>query len=144
MYTINTNINFSQQGGGASGTAVWLWQDDHDNWVKYDATTSEALEFAFSQGSNEGRVDDERLVLHLLWMKYFSDLYQIRYVDFDSMLQRRFDNQNKKRYVKRQVQLSEANKAKIEKSRQEALKKLASNNANQPKIYSFWVCDTSS
>jgi hypothetical protein len=58
------------------------------------------------------------------------------------MLQRRFDNENKKRYVKRQVPLSDAEKAKIEKNRQEALKKLAAKNPNmphQPTIYSFWV-----
>eukprot|EP00026_Physarum_polycephalum_P003269 Phypoly_transcript_03279.p1 GENE.Phypoly_transcript_03279~~Phypoly_transcript_03279.p1 ORF type:complete len:809 (+),score=189.02 Phypoly_transcript_03279:38-2464(+) len=118
--TPKSNNSDSNQSGG-SKDPIWWWQDDNDAWHKYDKAANLALELAFSQGSDQGRVDDER------------------YVDFENMLQRRFDNENKKRYVKRQVMLTEAEKARIEKNRQEALKKLAGKgpHVSQPKIYSF-------
>ena len=45
---------------GSGLNAIWLWQEDNDAWSKYDKGTSLALELAYSQGSSEGRVDDER------------------------------------------------------------------------------------
>jgi len=62
----------------------WLWKAD-DDWTEYDAKVATRLESFWQQGKKEGKVDDER------------------YVDFENMLQRRYDDVMKRRPVKREV-----------------------------------------
>eukprot|EP01046_Picozoa_sp_COSAG06_P025602 COSAG06_NODE_2162_length_7444_cov_81.420150_4_plen_232_part_00 len=54
-----------------------------DNWVEYDSVASAKYEAAKQAGQDEVEVDSER------------------FIDLNSMLQRRYDDQNKRRTVKR-------------------------------------------
>jgi hypothetical protein len=65
-------------------TATWSWQSDK-GWEKYSATISAALEAAKQKGETEVRVDSQR------------------FVDLKQMVQKRYDNKNKMRPVKREA-----------------------------------------
>jgi hypothetical protein len=61
----------------------WFWWDDN-TWVAYTPTLNKLLETAHSAGKTKINVDDER------------------YVDFKNMLQRRIDDPQKRRNIKRE------------------------------------------
>jgi len=61
----------------------WNWQSDH-GWLTYDAKLIAKLEKAYENGDDEVKVDDER------------------YIDLKAMLQRRYDDNTKRRPVKRE------------------------------------------
>jgi hypothetical protein len=62
---------------------VWLWQSDQ-GWQKYSPALTKKLERAFQDGEDEVKVDAER------------------FVDIPNLFQRRYDDRNKIRPVKRE------------------------------------------
>lgn len=62
---------------------LWYWQNDSGIWIEYGKVISDRIEEQYSKGLKEINVDDQR------------------YIDVDSMMQRRYDNSARKRYVKR-------------------------------------------
>lgn len=116
---VSTNANTGgYKGKDSTKTNVqWYWLADDNQWQPYDAATAAALEGEYSAGNKEARVDEER------------------YVDLENMLQRRFDNELKRRYVKRQPVLTEEQKERSERNRLAALEKLKAK--GQQSILSF-------
>ena len=77
--------------------AIWQYRGDsdpprkqHDIWITYfDSAFTRQLESSFASGQGDVRVDDQRLV------------------DLKTMYQRRYDNRNRKRRVRRREVLRE-------------------------------------
>eukprot|EP00026_Physarum_polycephalum_P014731 Phypoly_transcript_15279.p1 GENE.Phypoly_transcript_15279~~Phypoly_transcript_15279.p1 ORF type:complete len:272 (+),score=69.71 Phypoly_transcript_15279:60-875(+) len=72
-----------------AGKVKWFWADDGPSgtakWVEYDAQTTLKLEKAFLKNQKTAKVDIDR------------------FVDFQNMFQKRYDDTTKKRNVKREV-----------------------------------------
>jgi len=64
----------------------WFWWDDK-TWIEYDKKLTKKLEKAWSKSENEVKIDNER------------------FVDIQNMCQRRYDDPEKKRGVKREQKL---------------------------------------
>jgi len=86
-FNFNNNVNMFgvEEKKASSGNKVaWHWQGDN-GWVQYDEETCKRLEDAYTNNpSGRCKVDDER------------------FVDLTMMLQRRYDNESKRRKVKRE------------------------------------------
>jgi len=67
------------------GDAVWSWCTDGGKWVLYDDATADKIERAYQAKKPDVKVDDER------------------FVDITNMLQRRYDDTNRCRNVKRET-----------------------------------------
>lgn len=62
----------------------WYWQQDDSSWVEYDRQKASEIEDAFAAGKRRVRIDSER------------------FIDLPNLLQRRFDDESKRRLVKRE------------------------------------------
>lgn len=99
-------------------TAVqWSWRGDQNNWVAFDKDTSALLEAEYQKGSKKVRVDKERFVdlslshdevlsnFTVIQRKIFSEHLPQSLDDEDDVIgiQRRYDDEMKRRAVKRVV-----------------------------------------
>eukprot|EP01112_Ceratiomyxa_fruticulosa_P015301 TRINITY_DN4477_c0_g2_i3.p1 TRINITY_DN4477_c0_g2~~TRINITY_DN4477_c0_g2_i3.p1 ORF type:complete len:266 (+),score=62.18 TRINITY_DN4477_c0_g2_i3:365-1162(+) len=65
--------------------AIWSWQEDDHTWVDYSDDLSAKLEKAYKKKQKTAKVDKQR------------------FVDFENMLQRRYDDTTKRRAIKREL-----------------------------------------
>ena len=63
----------------------WFWEGDHAKWTAYGLAVNIKIEAAYAKKENKVTLDTER------------------YLEFSTKLQRRFDDKNKVRAVKREV-----------------------------------------
>lgn len=82
----------------------WFWNND-DGWVEYDQKTSKKLEDGFVGGLTEVKVDDQRFVQFVNKNKLKENFIKISPKDLPSCvgIQRRYDNEMKRRVVKREA-----------------------------------------
>ena len=87
-YNTSSSYNSSSYSPSSSnGTARWFWKNDSGQWIEYDKPLSDRLEKGYKDKDGKIRVDDQRFV---------------DCSNTSSMLQRRYDDFNKVRTVKRE------------------------------------------
>jgi len=82
---------------------VWSWRDDNDIWKPYDSKTNLKLEESFVNKEKKYDVDDERYIDFSCTANELAEALTFKITKDVIAIQRRNDDKNKRRAVKRYV-----------------------------------------
>ncbi|PRP87864.1 ankyrin repeat protein [Planoprotostelium fungivorum] len=111
----------------------WYWRDDKGKWTKFDQKLYDIFEDSYSAGEKQCKVDDERYVDFSMDNQEILKVFKKNTVTHESEvigMQRRYDDENKRRAVRR-VELKPA--AKKEKKPKKAEVKKVEEKKSAPK-----------